>query len=362
MENLSPVVLFLVLFLLVPIAQCCANLQTTCGAKADGSDDSGSFAVCQRKAGGFGGCIDIPQGNYHVYEVLLATPNIIWRVGTSVTFHPYIPQHVRRIRSIFQLGSKDTNVHNVSFVGLSHNKFTVDTSHALLKSWNVRAFQLFGISNFTLGNFVAKMAYPAGTKSALGFDNSGEFHARYGHVVNITSTGSIHGYGTIQVQSAAHILFENIDGTGGVTLRLETGVGSAGAFVGNIVAKNIIGRDGYAAVMAQPHQQQNGVFHVYNVTCHSCAAAVFLSGGYSRHGKPPGWYSNDSSVQGVVAFWGKDAQLNRTADGDSCVACAIGIVPLNYKVAVSGLTSKYFPPGQRKSTCVYWNRHHPCPY
>ena len=58
-------------------------------------------------------------------------------------------------------------------------------------------------------------------------------------------------YGTTQIQSLEDTRFENLDGTGGVTLRLETGVGLPGAYVNGIVAHNIVCRDGHAAVMVR---------------------------------------------------------------------------------------------------------------
>ena len=42
------------------------------------------------------------------------------------------------------------------------------------------------------------------------------------------------GYGTTQIQALRDTHFENLDGSGGVTLRLETGVGFPGAYVGNV--------------------------------------------------------------------------------------------------------------------------------
>ena len=81
-------------------------------------------------------------------------------------------------------------------------------------------------------------------------------------------------YGTTQVQSAEDVRFENLDGTGGVTLRLETGIVNPGAIVTNIEARNIVCRDGHAAVMMEPHTQKNGLVTVHNATSFGCSTAA----------------------------------------------------------------------------------------
>eukprot|EP01043_Picozoa_sp_COSAG02_P028670 COSAG02_NODE_1749_length_11069_cov_88.967274_4_plen_63_part_00 len=62
-----------------------------------------------------------------------------------------------------------------------------------------------------------------------------------------------------------------------MTLRLETGASNKGARVDGITAKNIICRNGHAAVMASPHCQSNGVFNIENVTSYAlqCCPPLF---------------------------------------------------------------------------------------
>lgn len=150
-------------------------------------------------------------------------------------------------RSIFHVGAQNqtdsSTVTNISFTTAEvqgGGKFSVDISRPVVSPWNVRAF-IFegGVSHFALHNVLLKMANPFvdptitinGSKSGIEFNNAAgrrDLSPSYGSIVNVTSTGGMWGYGTTQVQSAENMQFENIDGTGGVTLRLETGVGNPG--------------------------------------------------------------------------------------------------------------------------------------
>lgn len=117
----------------------------------------------------------------------------------------------------------------------------------------IGALRLNGnVRDFVIGNVRTKMAYGQNTTSkskdlntnALGMGNllanGTSYHPTNGHVFNITNTGSWGGYGLVQVQSAENILFEHLDSTGGVTLRMETGVQLPGSYVGNITGASIL--------------------------------------------------------------------------------------------------------------------------
>ncbi len=60
-----------------------------------------------------------------------------------------------------------------------------------------------------------------------------------GVVKDLTIVGARMGYGLVQLHGAENIHFENLDATGGVTLRMETGSGATYSRINNITAKNI---------------------------------------------------------------------------------------------------------------------------
>ena len=380
----------------------CVDLVADCGAAGDGvTDDTGAFGVCQaaasaaraRSGGGGGGCVVVPPRHYRVLHVVLGTSHIAWHIRPGATFSPRAG--MRKADSLFYVGAandSDTSlVRNISIsavpapgLGEGQGRFTVDISRPQLAPWNVRAFIfLGGLTNFSLANVNIKLADPAvdpgtliaGSKSALEFNTlrhggggggvAGSLNPRFGTISNVTSTGGTFGYGTVQVQSLADSTFENIDGTGGVTLRLETGVGYPGAYVGGITARNITCRDGHAALVLEPHNQANGRVSAANIASFSCSVGVELNGGYVNKqrapGLPAGYFANDSAVLGVLAVYGKRAQADANVSGwPACTPCGTENAPLNYEVAVSGMRAVGFPPPQQRFlTCQYWKRWEP---
>jgi hypothetical protein len=176
-----------------------------------------------------------------------------------------------------------------------------------------------------------------------------------GRIINVTSVGSIWGYGLVQLQSGENLHFENLDGTGGVALRLETGYGAPGAYVGNITARNITCRDGHAAFMSEPHTQVNGAFAVQDLWSYGCFMTAETNGGYTQDGKPPGYFAA-STIHGATAYYGTSAQKFKDETGPACASCMNENSKLNYNVTVTGLVSVGFPAPSNRSTCVYTTR------
>lgn len=251
----------------------------------------------------------------------------------------------------------------------------------------MRGFIYVGdISHFKLANCLIKMADPlqdpsisiVAEKSAIEFVNRGAGNPRDGLVVNITSTGGSIGYGMIQTQSVQDTHFENLDGQGGSTLRLETGVGYAGGYVGNITAKTVICRDGWNAVYILPHEQKNGRLTLTDFRSYGCLTTVNIGAGYYdpfRHpSETPGYYSNDSTIDGVLSVYKADraqAQVN-VSGKPSCVPCEVGWPDpdskwggngtgpggLNYEIALSGIAANGYPKSSpnRTAGCQRWER------
>ena len=121
------------------------------------------------------------------------------------------------------------------------NKFVIDTSNGFAP----RGIQLFGIDGFLLTNIeILVKVTDTNARSAVCFDynrinSTLLYHAMNGKVINITASDYPSGYGLTQVQSGENIYFENLDGTGGNTLRMETGAGDQDGYVGNITAYNM---------------------------------------------------------------------------------------------------------------------------
>ena len=359
----------------------CLDLVRDCGAKGDGqADDTAAFAVCQskikatrRSRGGLlahpdhldrdavqvaavPGCVVVPARHYRCIGVALATSHVAWLVAAGTVFSPPPVSQIAESRqgSLFLVGAQNrtdtTAVRNITVAGIDaggRGRFTVDVSKPLtgpLAGKRQGGFMFRGaITGFGLHNLNVLLpgATNTGIANALEFNNiAGSrkyLSPSHGTVTNITTTGGQWGYGTAQIQSGNYIHFENLDGEGGVTLRLETGIG--GGYVGGITATNITCRNGHAAVMTEPHCQVNGQFLVDGVLSLGCSVAVETNGGYrdnTRHpGLPPGTFSNTSRVTNVVGVFGEHAQA---AEGvNEWPACSVWgneNSVLNYRVQV----------------------------
>lgn len=345
----------------------CLNLVDDCDAKPNSSsiDNSFAFKFCQGKLATNGGCIFVPNGLYPVFDIHLNTSNIIYYMDEKVTFIPYLSNDIHnKSYPVFTLGSSTSFVKNVSMIGSSSsNKFVIDLRNNVFSPWNIRGITCLGIDGFMLSNIDIKIsANLSDEKSAIEFDhnnvNNVIYHAKNGKVINITASDYIYGYGLTQVQSAENIYFENLDGTGGVTLRLETGAGNQDGYVGNITGNNIICRNGHATVYSEPHTQKNGFFNVSNLISYSCFVGYDWGAGYSQNGKPPGYFTNGSIVDNVKSYYGTSAQVDKSGIGKpSCGPCYAGNTKnaLNYMVDVSGLMSINFPQPSDRNSCLQWN-------
>ncbi len=105
-----------------------------------------------------------------------------------------------------------------------------------------------------------------------------------GVVKNANTSNSTYGYGLVQAQSCDNVLFKNLSGDGGVTLRFETGftvmnnqqIGG----VNNVFGQNIYGQNGNAAAMVSPHAMHNGTIVFNNIVANSCEFGIRLEKGF----------------------------------------------------------------------------------
>ena len=358
----------------------CLNLVNDCGAKPNTSiDNTFSFYSCQQKLSQTnGGCVTVPNGIYKVFNVLLNTSNIVYYISSSVTFIPYIPPNTNTKQTpVFMIGSTTSYLKNISMIGYSnsnssaddhyhdhaYHQFTINISNVVFTPWYVRGIQLIGIDGFTLSNIRVINNISFGeARSGIELDGNTVndsnidgniilYHPKNGKIMNITTSGQPYGYGCIQLNSAENVSFENLDGTGGITLRIETN-----GYTNNIFGKNIICRNGHAAVMSAPHTTINGYFEVHNVISYSCYVGYIWSMGYDENNKTAGWFANGSIVDNVQSYYGVQAQIDANETGSSCGPCGIPNTKdaVNYIVNVTNLQSFDFPPPANRNSCPEW--------
>lgn len=262
-----------------------------------------------------GGRIIVPAGSYY-FSMINLKSNVHIEISKDVIIHP-APRTDNRNYAVFLMGDNKNVVKNVSVRGVDGN-FTVDLRN--LENKNVTVFRLNNADNFLLANFNIKDDMTKFSSVALGYTeyNGGYTSPKNGIVKNAYTSDSHYGYGLVQAQAALNILFKNLSGVGGVTLRLETGNNKMNKLqvggVFDIFAQNIACENGNAAVMISPHGIQNGHVEVDGVKSVNCGFAVRIGEGYVKKdqidfGVKPGSYANTSKVKNVTAIFGETAQV-----------------------------------------------------
>lgn len=272
---------------------------------------------------------------------------------------------------IFNCGSDTLAIENISIKGIG-GKFTVKLPEY---EPGIRVFSMSNVRNFLISNCHVedqRTKFSSVQFGASGLKRGQRAIPTSGTVQNISVVNAHYGYGVVQTQAAHNVLFENLSGVGGATLRLETGyklmndVQYGG--LKNIVGRNIGCEDGNAAVMISPHAMTNGVVTIDGVTTKGCGFGVridsgFVSKKYKAEGLKPGTFAEGSSVKNVTATFGMNAQIkpkhfkymplelrgqlqsmDDSEDGESVRGPSIAAMlnDANYEVTVENVQAKEF--------------------
>lgn len=301
--------------------------------KSNGIDDSENFQEAidaLNKKGG--GVLRVENGTYYLAGVHMKT-GVHIRIRPGVVFKPVEQRTDMFTTPKYYTDPEEEHVNNFSIVG-EDGKFLVDMSDGYDRSWRSFVSVRSGY-NFRLANFVIEDSFTPLSSLTLGpvvdsdVDLSDEEHPVFaspnsGIVENIDVINEHFGYGLIQIQAGQKILFRDLTGIGGVTLRLETGLNSLQLLdkksprLEDIYARNISCVDGHSAVAISPHTIRQGIVDVRGVYSYSCAYAVTIGAGFvgtrpgqqdPERGLTPGWFDPGSVVEDVIAVFGQNAML-----------------------------------------------------
>ncbi|MGJ8744022.1 T9SS type A sorting domain-containing protein [Polaribacter sp.] len=277
-----------------------------------------------------GGILTIPSGNYSFGEVNLNS-NVHIKIDEGVVIRPFyeIPSDGKlKNYAIFKLGSNTNPIQNVSITSSSENRFTIDLTQN--NNPNVAVVNCEKVSNFIISNFNVIDSYTKISAVTFGGDfyNENYVYPINGIVKNIDIQNAHYGYGVVQTQSAENILFKNLSGTGGATLRLETGFTGLNDLQGTnlpsgvkrvggihkIVARNISSRNGNSALMISPHALHNGTVDAEGIQSISSGFAVRVEGGFvsSKYDQTIGLTDGTFKhvrVKNVTATYGENAEI-----------------------------------------------------
>ena len=329
-----------------------------------------------------GGIITIKNGNYKFKTGVFFKSNVHIHIesgvkfnmdATGVMFTAKSTTHGKPVSnfSIVGLGKKKSDSFTINFkYGNSENESKKNTFLKLgytsnFKISNVRIKDSFTkISSIVLSadvNFLSVAPYIATKKNKKGKKLKSNNKNRRTNLINevfgVPSKGIIenihtenasYGYGVIQMQSGNNIVYRNLSGKGGVTLRLESGlnvnqlfrpVGSKPIYNINgfelpltidkqpkidlVFANNISCENGHAAFTMSPHTVKQGSVFLSKIRTISCEAGGEVSKGFvnnfkreekaglavSKFNIEKGSFSSNSSISDVIAVFGQYAQI-----------------------------------------------------
>ncbi len=295
---------------------------------AKGSDKKDDSAAVQKaidflsnKHGG--GIVRIPEGDFYLSNLNLAS-NIHIQIDSKAILFPIL---IKDRALLFNLGNKkQALIKNVSIVG-DGGRFTVDF-RGIAKQPNselgARVAICNNIKNFRIADFLVlenETKFPAINFGAVLDDRDNVVIPTNGLVENIEVKNAHYGYGVVQVQLAENILFRNLIGEGGVTLRLESGFRgfkNLGAHVrmDKIFGRNISCIKGQSALQLSPHTLNHGIVDVRGVTAVNCEYGVKIDKGFTtkkdiKNGYKAGTFDSKSIVKDVEAIYGETAQVRK---------------------------------------------------
>lgn len=264
-----------------------------------------------------GGRIILPAGTYYLMGIKLKD-NVHLEIDSEATIVAFGPSGV-----IFGMGlsGKGTDalvtIRNVSIRGIG-GSYTVDLRHGEVneKLWfaNCRNVDNFMIADFNILDHYTKMS---GVTINLAEHEDQAFRARNGVVKNGDISNAHVGYGLIQVQLGYHILFKNLAGQGGVTLRLESGAVESAPpemIIDQIYGRELSTRNGSSAFIMGSHTRKNGYVNLKNVYACSSGLAGSVGTGFvtpeeDSLGLTPGHFSPDCEIDSVHAVYGDSSQI-----------------------------------------------------
>lgn len=256
----------------------------------DDSDDL-QTAIDDISANG-GGVLTIPAGNYTFEEVNLKS-NVHMDIDDGATIRPTSRTDSKNYH-MFRLGANTDPIENISITSSSGNRFTVDLTQN--NNPNMSVFNCVKVNNFLLAHCNIEDAYTKFNGVIMGGDahNGSYIYPTNGIVKEMNTNNAHYGYGMVQTQSAQNILFKDLSGTGGATLRLETGYTGLNNLQGDnlpagetrvggidaIVARNIASTNGNCALMVSPHALHNGTVDAEGISSFNSGFAVRIEAGF----------------------------------------------------------------------------------
>ena len=270
-----------------------------------------------------GGIIHIKKGTYYLSDIELR-PNIHIKIDANVVIEPNLTGIKTGANiSIFDVGNQFP-VENVAITNADEDNtsknawFTVNIPKGNYRG--VKFAEFGNVKNFKISGFKITDSYTVFSAIILNLPKIGDRNniPINGIIKDVLLTDAHVGYGVIQIQAGKTILCKNLDGEGGVTLRVETGAKETNMVnevtVDDIVGRNITIRNGDAAVDLSPHRvEDQGRVDVEGIVAVNSTYAVRLSAGFldKKAGTVDhmGTFDKRSYIGDITVTGGEGAQI-----------------------------------------------------
>ncbi|WP_282116019.1 hypothetical protein [Cellulophaga baltica] len=233
----------------------------------------------------------VPGKPYIYLSNIVLKNNIHIKIASDVIIRPWFSPTRQKNVPIFEMGM-ETKINNVAITCVNEDSkdpndyFNVELTGGaeervtMLFAQRVTNFKVSGIKFFDSNTIFSNLEFNLDKDQSR---KEGDI-SNNGVVKNMVSLNNHVGYGLIQARAAKHVLFKNLDGQGGVTLRLETGflpaINSKDMTLDQIVGRDIIIRDGDAAVMLSPHRVTQGHVDISGIEAYNATYAAQIDGGF----------------------------------------------------------------------------------
>ena len=269
-----------------------------------------------------GGIILLSKGKYYLKDIQLKS-NIQIKIAKDVVLQPYLDDRSEGKNILmFDLGNA-LLVENVAITNYKEDDENSDTWFKIIipqgNYGGVKVAELGFLHNFKLSGFKIEDSYSKFSSIVSNLADNGNRNdiSQGGIIKNIVATNTHVGYGIIQIQTGKRILCKNLDGQGGITMRVETGAKETNLVnektVDDIVGRNITVRNGDAAVDLPPHRVDQGRVDIEKIIAYNSTYAVRISAGFldKKAGTVDniGTFDSKSYIGDITATGGNNAQV-----------------------------------------------------
>jgi hypothetical protein len=292
-------------------------VEITLSGNNDGVDSDTLNSAIKDLSNNGGGILTINKvsGKDYIYlRNVNLDDNVHIKIASDVIIRPWYGGNRPKNIIIFGIG-KSVPVKNVAVTNFledstnSSEYFTVELpggDEERVKFLEIKSAYNFKVSGI---KFLDSQTVFSNIECNLPNDQSREegMLPSYGVVKNVLSYKNHVGYGVVQIRAGKNILFKNLDGEGGITLRIESGIPavieSSVATINNVVGRNLIIRNGDAATVLSPHRINQGKIDVSGIQAYNSTNAIQLAAGFKdKKGGIDnfGTFSSDSYIDNIT--------------------------------------------------------------